>query len=85
MPQIRKPITTATDAAATLFAVVPNRSWTMLAVAPSSFMCVITRSANAFSSPLARFKMPMMTSAAGSTEIVMYPAAAAPELRLASK
>jgi len=41
--------------------------------------------ANAFSSPVARFKMPMITSAAGSTEIVMYPAAAAPELRLASK
>ena len=43
----------------------------MLAVAPSSFMCVTMRSANAFSSPLARLKMPMKTSAAGSTEIVM--------------
>ena len=57
----------------------------MPAVAPSSLMCVTTRSANAFSLPLARLKMPMKTSAAGNTDSVMYAAAAAPELRLASK
>ena len=84
-PQIRKPTTIVTDAARRLFEVVPKRSWTRLAVAPSSFMCEIRRSANALSSPLARLKSAMMTSAVGSTDSVMYAVAAAPELRLASK
>ena len=64
-PQTRKPITIVTEAARTLFDVVPNRSRTRLAVAPSRFMCAIRRSANAFSSPSARLKIAMMTSAVG--------------------
>ena len=71
IPQIRKPITTVTEAASTLFEVVPKSPWTRLAVAPSRFMCVTRRSANAFSSPLAKLKNAMMTSAAGSTDSVM--------------
>ena len=70
IPQSRKLTTTVTDAATTLSDVVPNRSRTMFAVAPSRFMWVITRSANALSSPLARLKNATMTSAAGNTDSV---------------
>ena len=67
-PQIRKPITTVNEAARRLSDVVPNRSWTRLAVGPSRFMCEIRRSANVFSFPVAWLKTATMTSAAGSTD-----------------
>ena len=64
---------------------VPNMSWAMLAVGPSSFMCAIRCSAKALSFPLAEVNIATITSAVGKTDNVMYADAAAPEFRLASK